>query len=221
MTTDVSDKIRRLTPVEVSAEIARGATPLDIRESSDFGPAHMKGAINIQYSSKKFAERVTALIPAGIPLLVVGKEDAQAIEACTALMANHQIDVVGYLAGGIDSWQAADMPTASLAQISIHDLLGRLEAHEPGLTLLDVRESFEWEELGYVEGAVLISLGAVEKRREELPTGGILAIVCEHGLRSSTAASILSCHGFSRLLNVAEGMAGWRSAGYPLIEQTS
>lgn len=205
------------TPLEACIEMREGAILVDIRESGEFGGGHVPGSINIQYSNKKFAERVAALIPAGVPLLLLAGDDEQTGQCCSALLAGEQANVIGYVAGGISAWRRAQMAVASLRQISIHELHDMLTGRDSGLTLLDVREPFEWEELGYIEGALLIPLGEVEKRRRDLGRPDTLVIICEHGFRSSTAASLLARHGLTNMMNVAEGMAGWRTARYPLV----
>ena len=63
----------------------------------------------------------------------------------------------------------------------------------------------------------LYPLGKVERRRDELPGSGTLAVICERGMRSSNAISLLLRHGAEGCINVIEGMAGRREAGYPVV----
>ena len=74
------------------------------------------------------------LVPPESPLVPVGADGAQVEEACLF----------------------AGLPAAALPRVSIHVLRQWLEAHGARLAVLDVREPFEWEELGYIQGAVLI-----------------------------------------------------------------
>ncbi|MDA1097044.1 MAG: rhodanese-like domain-containing protein, partial [Chloroflexi bacterium] len=73
----------------------------------------------------------------------------------------------------------------------------------------------EWE-LGHVPGALLISLGELRDRIAEVPRDRELAIICEAGVRSSMAASLLESLGYQRLVHALEGTAGYRNAGLPL-----
>ena len=72
-----------------------------------------------------------------------------------------------------------------------------------------------WFGRGYIEGSILIPLGQVEKRRSDVPWEKEVAVICEHGVRSSTTASLLKRHGFDRCLNVIGGINGWRKTRYP------
>ncbi|MDO8692031.1 MAG: rhodanese-like domain-containing protein [Dehalococcoidia bacterium] len=219
MTTDQSCKLPGFGPTEAWAEVLQGAAVVDIREPAEFGEAHLPGSINIQYGSKKFAERVTTLIPAGAPLLFLASNDLQSEHCCCDLMALGRTNVIGYLAGGMHRWRLAGATTVRLAQISIHELRHRLMDPKDNLMLLDVRESFEWDELGFIKGSVLIPLGEVERRHRMLLDVDSLALISEHGFRSSTATSLLERLGLAGLMNVVEGIAGWRGAGYPLSEK--
>ena len=86
---------------------------------------------------------------------------------------------------------------------------------DTNLILLDVREQIEWE-MGYVPGATLISLSEIGIRNTELDKQKPVAVICEAGIRSSTAASILQRVGFEQVSNVIEGTAGYRSKALPL-----
>ena len=71
------------------------------------------------------------------------------------------IAVSGMIEGGLSAWQAAGLPTASMGELSLEELV----ALEPSdkTVILDVREPMEWE-IGHVPGATLIALG--DLRRE-------------------------------------------------------
>ncbi len=214
---DRGKKLRALGPRDIQDVLSQGACLLDIRESTDFGHGHLRGSINIQFSSKSFAERVALLVPPESPLVLVEADGARAEAAALVLREAGVGNLLGYAAGGVEACLSAGLPAATLPQISIHELRQWLEAHRAGLAVLDVREPFEWEDLGHIQGAILIPLGEVEKRRGELPVSGTLAVVCERGLRSSSALSLLLRHGVEGCINVTEGMAGWREAGYPVV----
>jgi len=72
----------------------------------------------------------------------------------------------------------------------------------------------EWA-VGHVPGAQLIALGEVRERLGEVPTDREVAVICEAGVRSSSAASLLQAAGV-KVFNVADGTAGWRASGRPL-----
>jgi rhodanese-related sulfurtransferase len=85
--------------------------------------------------------------------------------------------------------------------------------------LLDVREADEFTgELGHIPGSILVPLrhlteraGELEKYRER----EIIAI-CRAGVRSTTAAAILSGLGFEHVCNLKGGMLDWNDAKLPV-----
>jgi rhodanese-related sulfurtransferase len=62
-------------------------------------------------------------------------------------------------------------------------------------TILDVRESDEWE-LGTLPGAVLISQGELVARIDEIPKDKPVLCVCRSGSRSGNVAAFLAFNGY-------------------------
>jgi len=92
-----------------------------------------------------------------------------------------------------------------------------LEEHQGPLQILDVREADEFTgPLGHIDGAVLIPLGQLAARLEELARGRPIVAVCRAGSRSAQAVSILQQAGFSEIANLNGGMLRWRAEGYPV-----
>jgi len=89
-------------------------------------------------------------------------------------------------------------------------------ALEAGLTLLDVRSPDEFSgELGHIPGAVLIPLGELRARLDELSRELPVITVCRSGARSAQASLILERAGFGRVANLAGGMLRWNAEGLP------
>ena len=95
------------------------------------------------------------------------------------------------------------------------------------VVLLDIRRPTEWERTGVGEGAVPLDL-----RREDF-TEAVdalldgdrarpVALICARGVRSDRAAARLAQAGFSRVIDVPEGMLGsgagpgWLRRGLPV-----
>lgn len=85
-----------------------------------------------------------------------------------------------------------------------------------GAFLLDVREPSEWNE-AHVEGAVLIPLGELSSRINELPTDQDVLIICRSGNRSAQARDILRAAGLARTTSINGGINAWISAGLPVV----
>ena len=74
--------------------------------------------------------------------------------------------------------------------------------------LVDVREPWEFE-LARIEGSLLVPLGQLPHRVDELPRDRPLVMVCHTGRRSQNAAMFLAQLGFSDVRNLAGGVEAW------------
>ena len=74
--------------------------------------------------------------------------------------------------------------------------------------LIDVREPWEFEYCR-IEGSMLIPLGELPARIDELPAKRPLVIVCHHGNRSWYAAVMLEQAGFADVFNLRGGVEAW------------
>ena len=78
--------------------------------------------------------------------------------------------------------------------------------------LIDVRESWESEQQ-HVPGALLIPLGEVAGRLDEIPDDRDVYVHCRVGGRSGKAVEFLHEHGRPRAINVVGGIEAWQEAG--------
>lgn len=101
-------------------------------------------------------------------------------------------------------------------------------ALEGAVTLVDVRRPHEWERTGLAEGAL-----GLDMRRDDFPEaleaalGGDrdapVALICARGVRSDRVAARLEAAGFTRVVDVPEGMLGsmagpgWLARGLPVV----
>jgi molybdopterin/thiamine biosynthesis adenylyltransferase/rhodanese-related sulfurtransferase len=85
-----------------------------------------------------------------------------------------------------------------------------------GVTLIDVRESTEWEQ-GYIPGALLISRSYLEQQVEAAVPDREAPVVlyCAGGVRSAFAAQTLRALGYTNASSMSAGFQGWKSAGLP------
>ncbi len=90
---------------------------------------------------------------------------------------------------------------------------------DPPPVVLDVREPEEFvDDLGHIEGALLVPMDALAARLPKL--AGLaerpVIVVCRAGARSASAAAILQRAGFPLVYNLRGGMVAWRAAGLPV-----
>lgn len=77
------------------------------------------------------------------------------------------------------------------------------------LVLLDVREPDEHAE-ARLPGSLLIPLGELDRRLDELDPQSDLVVYCRSGARSALACAWLRRAGFTRVRNLTGGILRWR-----------
>ena len=104
------------------------------------------------------------------------------------------------------AWRVANLPQAQLPMIEAGQL-----GSQPGV-VLDVRQASEVAN-GHLPGAVTVELGALTGDRVpvKLPDGPV-AVMCAHGERAMTAASLLARAGHDDLRVAHGGPDDWRRA---------
>lgn len=106
-----------------------------------------------------------------------------------------------------------------MRQLSPRQLAQRLaDAQQPAPLLLDVREPWEFQ-LCSIPGSVPMPMGSVPARFEELARERETVVVCHHGGRSAQVCLFLEHHGFTNVINLAGGVAGWASQVDPTMPQ--
>jgi rhodanese-related sulfurtransferase len=83
-----------------------------------------------------------------------------------------------------------------------------------GAVVVDVRNPDEYES-GHVSGAVLIPLGELGERQDEIPDGDPIYVICAMGGRSLQATMALVDAGY-RAVSVSGGTKGWIERGHPV-----
>ena len=87
-----------------------------------------------------------------------------------------------------------------------------VEENLRNIYLIDVREPSEFNDaLGHAPGAVLLPLGQLPERFQEIPKDKPVAIICRSGARSARATLFLRQNGYERVANVSGGMLRWRT----------
>ncbi|ARU62955.1 hypothetical protein CBW65_19685 [Tumebacillus avium] len=92
--------------------------------------------------------------------------------------------------------------------IKAEDVLARLDEGAT-LQIIDVREDTEVSR-GMIPGAIHIRLSDVESRYTELDPELETVVVCRSGRRSRSACNFLIQQGFTKLLNMEDGMLAWK-----------
>jgi hydroxyacylglutathione hydrolase len=204
------DRTLPALPVErVRRLLEDGAALVDVRAVGEFAAGHPAGALSIALRPA-FATWLGWLVEADRPLVfVLGREQdrAELVRQCRNIGYER---LAGELAGGMAAWSDAGLPQGHLEQVGPGAVAG---------PVLDVRQASEVA-AGHLPGAFAVELGALGMDRgaiDGLPAGP-LTVMCGHGERAMTAASLLAGAGRRDLrVVVGGGAVEWSAAtGRPL-----
>jgi hydroxyacylglutathione hydrolase len=194
-----------LSTEQVREQLAGGGVLVDARAVTAFAAGHIPGAISIALRPQ-FASWLGWLVGDAQPLVFVLDEDqdrGELARQCRTIGYDH---LMGELAGGMATWRAAGLPEAQLPLVQAE----RVDDH-PG-RVLDVRQASEVAD-GHLPSALAIELGALADDRQpaELLEGPI-TVMCGHGERAMTAASLLARAGHNDLRVARGGPKEWQRA---------
>ncbi len=144
-----------------------------------------------------FATWLGWLVDASRPVVFVLDDDQDRHELVRQALTVGVEHLAGELAGGYATWTDASLPIATTALAAPDTVSG---------TVLDVRQRDEYS-AGHVPGARSVELGALDTV-EDLPTGH-LTVMCGHGERAMTGASLLERAGRRDLSVLVGGPADW------------
>jgi sulfur dioxygenase len=114
----------------------------------------------------------------------------------------------GSAPGGEPDWAPLAFTFAGIWEVDPH----WVEEHRGELQVVDVREESEFHgPLGRIPDSLLIPLGELVHRVDELQRDRPVVAVCRAGGRSARATLILGAAGFERVANLAGGMLRWRA----------
>jgi rhodanese-related sulfurtransferase len=82
--------------------------------------------------------------------------------------------------------------------------------------ILDVRELWEYEYCR-LDGSVHIPLSILPLRHSELQRNAVTVVICHHGNRSYFACRWLEKEGFTSVINLSGGIAGWSQSVDPSV----
>lgn len=182
----------------VRRHVAAGAALVDARPIADFAAAHLPGSLSIQHRSA-FASWFGWLVPLERPVVFILDNDTDRADLVRQCLAVGHDNLLGELDGGMATWTAAGLPTESIPLVTADDMTG---------IVLDIRQTNEWD-AGHLPGAVHIELGDLAAAR--VPSGP-LTLMCGHGERAMSGASILLADGHDDVRVLTGGPEDWRTA---------
>jgi glyoxylase-like metal-dependent hydrolase (beta-lactamase superfamily II)/rhodanese-related sulfurtransferase len=204
---------RELNPMTLELVLAlqrTGGQLLDTRDPAEFAAAHLAGSLNIGLGGQ-YATWAGTMLDRERPIVIIA--DAGREQEAAVRLGRIGFDhIVGYLED-LGTLEARPELTATIDRVSPALAAEQLASGEP--LAVDVRAPREREEK-FVAGSVNIPLNHLAERLKELPGDRPLLVYCAGGYRSSIAASLLQRHGFTRVAEIAGGLAAWETAHLPV-----
>ena len=172
-----------LDVARVQALVADGALVVDVRPVKAFSAGHIPGSLSIPLRPQ-FASWLGWLVGRERTLVFVVEQDEHRADLVRQSLNIGYEHLAGQLAGGIEAWRSQDLPVTTVPVVA---------GDEAGGILVDVRQRDEFAS-GHVPGALNVELGETAERSSTLP-GGHLTVICGHGERAMSAASLLLAQG--------------------------
>ncbi|MET0685774.1 MAG: MBL fold metallo-hydrolase [Solirubrobacteraceae bacterium] len=201
-----------LTPRQVQQSRDDGALVVDVRTELQFDEAHIPGAVSITARRAGFGSKLAWLAAPGQPLVLVGRDDEDALAAAVLAGAVGLRSIAGYLDGGMTSWREERLPVERVERMTVPELHERRDE----VQVLDVRDRDEWEE-GHIPGSVHVPYHDLHAVPDGIDPERPIAAICGSGQRSAVAASLLQRLGARDVIHVVDGgVPRWRREGWPI-----
>ena len=191
--------LERVDIADLDVLVAGRAVVVDVRPIDAFAAGHFPGALSIELRPV-FASWLGWLVEPDRALVFVLDPDqdrSELVRQCLNVGYEH---LAGELDGGMDAARTVGITEE------------RIELVEPNAvapTVIDVRQRNEFV-AGHVPSAINIELGEIRDSATTIPDRPV-TVMCGHGERAMTAASILSAHGHTEVSVLAGGPEDWAS----------
>ncbi len=206
----VMPPLRALAPAEVTDLRDKGAVVVDVRPFHEFAAGHVPGSL-ANTLRPQFGSWLGWTVPeSSTPLVFITDEHTDRRELVRQCLNIGYESLAGELAGGVEAWQAAGGELVSTPTVDVTGLADR--------AVVDVRQTAEFS-AGHLPGATHVELGALPQAVADLPRGPVV-VMCGHGERAATAASLLESAGRTDVTVFAGGPEDWESStGRRLVTQ--
>lgn len=203
----VPDRTPSLAPLDladVRSLLAAGGAIVDVRPVSRYSAGHVPRSLSIPLRNG-FATWLGWVAPHDRPLVVIRDADQDPEEIIWQAMKIGYDNLVGELAGGIAGWTAGGQSAATIP-VTTADAVGA----SAGWTVLDVRQDSEFA-AGHVPGARHVELGDLAVQNGAVPSAPVV-VMCGHGERAMTAASLLERAGHRGVTVLVGGPDDWAAS---------
>lgn len=190
-----------LTVERVRRLATDGATIVDTRPITEYAEAHVPGSLSIELRPA-FGTWLGWLLPEDAEVVVLRNVDQDPAEIL-GQAAKVGYNIAGELAGGITAWIDADLATTSTTLTTP----ATMTAAE---RVLDIRQYSEFA-AGHLPSAQHSELGVLARAASSLADGPV-TVMCGHGERAMSAASVMERAGRHDVSVLLGGPADWAAS---------
>jgi hydroxyacylglutathione hydrolase len=176
--------------------MATGPAIVDVRPIEHYAAGHIPASVSIELR-EAFATWLGWLVPFDKPIVIVRDPDQDSMEIVWQA-AKIGYTIVGELDGGIAAWSAAQQAVTATALVRPSEI--------DSTQVVDVRQHNEYA-AGHLPGAVNIELGHLVNHTDEVD--GRTVVMCGHGERAMSAASLLERAGRGPVAVLLGGPEDW------------
>ncbi|MEV6600074.1 rhodanese-like domain-containing protein [Actinoplanes sp. NPDC051346] len=188
--------------------LADGAVVVDVRPVADIAAGHIPGAI-ANPLRPQFATWLGWLVAPDTPVVVVRNPDQDPADIAWPAINIGLDHIVGELAGGMPAWRAAAGQVTTTRLVTPDQV--------PARGVLDIRQHAEYT-AGHLPRARHLELGHLAQQANAVP-GKALTVMCGHGERAMTAATLLERAGHRDLSVLVGGAEDWAAATGQHLEE--
>jgi len=194
-------------------------TLVDVRTPQEYAQGHIKGAINVDWKNRHFADNIQKVVGNDKPAAIYCRSGNRATRAMYAM------DALGYnevynLENGIKSWKAENKPLKTLEvkgdkhHLDVENFNNAIQGQVG--KLVDIRTAKEYEAY-HIPGSINIDYKKdnFKEEMEKLGKDVPVLIYCRSGGRSGRATKLLDKEGF-KVYNLDHGILDWKEKGMPI-----
>ena len=192
-------ELSRMTGEQVRGHVATGGMVIDARPIAEFSTAHLPGSIS-NALRPVFGTWLGWIVDPDQRLVFILNAEQDRSELVRQCLDVGVENLLGELDGGIGAWQATGHPVSQIALV---------DSIASGDSVVDVRQAAEYAK-GHASGAVNIELGALTKSAPAVAMdSGSVTMMCGHGERAMTAASLVVAGGHTKASVFNGGPETW------------
>lgn len=198
--------LKALSLEEFKNEVATGALILDVRTQGEFIQGFIPNSLFIGLNGT-FAMWVGALITDIHQKIVLIAPEGKEEEAVMRLARVGYDNTVGFLAGGVSTW---DGKLNTITSVSAEEVAQKASE----LNIVDVRKPGEYDS-EHVESAMHYALDFMNDDLTKLDKNTQYHVHCAGGYRSVIAISLLMRNGYTNLIDIAGGFGALKNTSIP------